>query len=260
MRIAGEEETREEPESRVERDGRVHSTQRLSRFTRGMSPLGEIERTLAAVLAAVAGMAALPAGTNVGVYLAVYWDVWAVVYLALTWVLILSSSPKQTRRWARVQRTAKVGWLLRAAMSLVLVGRAGSLLFIAIVSQMGLGAAVVLLPLADVGGLAGAPLIALNALGVAAAWAVLNTAYALYYAHMYYKDEENPGALVFPGGKEPGMLDFAYFSFTVGASFAASDVQVASRAGRGAVLGHTILSFAYNTVLIAVVINVIVDL
>jgi hypothetical protein len=40
----------------------------------------------------------------------------------------------------------------------------------------------------------------------------------------------------------------------------ASDVKVTSRAGRRVVLGHAILSFAYNTVLIAVVINVITDL
>jgi uncharacterized membrane protein len=96
---------------------------------------------------------------------------------------------------------------------------------------------------------------------VVAAWAVLNTAYALYYAHMYYGDEEqHPGGLEFPGDKEPGQLDFAYFSFTVGTSFAASDVKVTSRASRRVVLGHTILSFLYNTVLIAVVINVITDL
>jgi uncharacterized membrane protein len=108
--------------------------------------------------------------------------------------------------------------------------------------------------------MASAPLIALNALGVVAAWAVLNTAYALYYAYIYYGDDEGSGGLEFPGDGEPGKLDFAYFSFAVGTSFAASDVKVTSRRSRGVVLGHAILSFAYNTVLIAVVINVITDL
>jgi uncharacterized membrane protein len=147
------------------------------------------------------------------------------------------------------------------AMALFLVGRTVGLLFIVLVSQLGLGAAVVLLlPQVRDGSLASASLIVLNALGVVAAWAVLNTAYVLYYAYMYYGDEENSGGLEFPGDKEPGMLDFAYFSFTVGTSFAASDVLVTSRTCRRVVLGHTILSFAYNTVLIAVVINVITDL
>ena len=241
--------------------GRALPARRLSRFARRMSPLSEVGRTLTAVLTASASMFALPAGTGVEVYVSVYWDVWALTYLTLTWFLILRSSPRQTRRWARVQRKAKGGWLPSMAMALFQVGRTGGLHFIVIVSQVGLGAAVVLLlPQVRDGGLASASLIALNALGVVAAWAVLNTAYTLYYAYVYYWDEEHPGGLGFPGGKEPGMLDFAYFSFTVGTSFAASDVKVVGRAGRGVVLGHSILSFAYSTVLVAVVINVITDL
>lgn len=225
-----------------------------------MSPLGEIGRTLAAVLMASASAFSLPAGTGVEVYVAVYWNVWAVTYLVLTWFLILRSSPRQTRRWACVQRKMKGGWLPGLAMALFQVGRTGGLLFITIVSQVGLASAVVLLPQVRDGSLASAPLIILNALGVVAAWAVLNTAYALYYAYAYYWDEERPRGLQFPGDKEPGMIDFAYFSFAIGTSFATSDVRVASRDSRRAVLGHTLLSFAYNTVLIAFVINVITDL
>jgi uncharacterized membrane protein len=226
-----------------------------------MSPLGEIGRTLTAVLTASASAFLLPAGTGVEVYVAVYWNVWAVTYLVLTWFLIFRSSPRQTRRWARVQRETKGGWLPGLAMALFQVGRTGGLLFIALVSQVGLASAVVLLPQVRDGSLASAPLIILNALAVVAAWAVLNTAYALYYAYAYYDgDEERPGGLQFPGGKEPGMIDFAYFSFAIGTSFATSDVRVISRNGRRAVLGHTLLSFAYNTVLIAVVISAITDL
>jgi uncharacterized membrane protein len=77
---------------------------------------------------------------------------------------------------------------------------------------------------------------------------------------MYYRDEERPGGLEFPSDKEPGKLDFAYFAFTIGTSFAASDVKVTSRTSRRVVIGHAILSFAYSTVLMAVVINVITDL
>jgi uncharacterized membrane protein len=241
----------------------MRSTEETDRaaWARRMSPLGEVGRTLTAVLTASASMLALPAGTGVEVYWPVYWAVWALTYLTLTWFLILRSSPRQTRRWARVQRGAKGGWLPSMAMALFQVGRTGGLHFIVIVSQVGLVSAVVLLlPQVRDGSLSSTSLIALNALGVVAAWAVLNTAYALYYAYTYYGDEEDPGGLEFPGDKEPGMLDFAYFSFTVGTSFAASDVKVTSRASRRVVLGHTILSFVYNTVLIAVVINVITDL
>jgi uncharacterized membrane protein len=240
----------------------LRPAQRLSRLARRMSPLSEIGRTLMAGLTVGAVAFALPAGTGVEVFVPVYWDVWALTYLALTWFLIFRSSPRQTRQWARVQRRAKRGGFLSiASMMLFLVGRTGGLLFIVLVSQMGLVAAVALLPpVRDAGSSAGVLPIALNALGVAAAWAVLNTAYALYYAYTYYGNEERPGGLEFPGDKEPGMLDFAYFSFTVGTSFAASDVKVTNKTSRRVVLGHTILSFAYNAVLIAVVINVITDL
>ena len=236
--------------------------QELSLFARRMSLLGEIGRTLTAVLMASASAFALPTGTGMEVYVPVYWNVWAVTYLALTWFLIFRSSPRQTRQWARVQRGANLEGLLRAAaMVLFMVGRTGSLLFIVLVSQMGLVAAVALLPQVRDAGSSGDVLpITMNALGVVAAWAVLNTAFALYYAYMYYRDEEGPGGLEFPSNKEPGKLDFAYFAFTIGTSFAASDVKVTSRTSRRVVLGHTILSFVYNTILIAVVINVITDL
>ena len=101
--------------------------------------------------------------------------------------------------------------------------------------------------------------IALNAMGGVAAWAVLNTAYALYYAHTYHGNDENSACLKFPGGKKPGTLDFAYFSFAVGTSFAASDVKAIGMVSHRVVPGHTIRSFAYSTVLIAVVVNVKTD-
>jgi len=62
------------------------------------------------------------------------------------------------------------GWLSGMAMGLFLVGRTGGLLFIVIVSQFGLGAAVgLLLPQVRNGSLASASLVALNALSVVAA-------------------------------------------------------------------------------------------
>jgi hypothetical protein len=88
------EERREVPNRRTERSGRPPPARRLN-------PLGEVGRTLTAGLAASASVSMLPAGTGVGVYLAVPWNAWALTYLALTWVLMLRSSPRQTRQWAR---------------------------------------------------------------------------------------------------------------------------------------------------------------
>jgi len=93
------------------------------------------------------------------------------------------------------------------------------------------------------------------ALGVISAWGVLHTSYALHYAYQYYRSEESAGGLAFPNGQDPDQLDFAYFAFTIGTSFAVSDVNVTDRSIRRAVLGHQILSFFYNTSILALVIN-----
>jgi uncharacterized membrane protein len=53
-------------------------------------------------------------------------------------------------------------------------------------------------------------------------------------------------------------MDFAYFAFTIGTSFAVSDVDVTSRAIRRAVLGHQILSFFFNTSILALAINLVI--
>jgi len=96
-------------------------------------------------------------------------------------------------------------------------------------------------------------------LGVVAAWGVLHTSYALYYASRYYRSEEFSGGLSFPGEQNPRQLDFAYFAFTIGTSFAVSDVEVTDSTMRRSVLGHQILSFFYNTAILALAINLVVS-
>jgi len=61
--------------------------------------------------------------------------------------------------------------------------------------------------------------------------------------------------VTFPSDQSPNQLDFAYFAFTIATSFAVSDVDVTDRTIRRAVLGHQILSFFYNTSILALVIN-----
>ena len=47
-----------------------------------------------------------------------------------------------------------------------------------------------------------------------------------------------------------------YFSFTIGAASQTSDVAIVSRVMRRLVLAHTVLSFLFNTTILALVINV----
>lgn len=232
--------------------------------------MNEIGRTLAAVLvASIIIYGLLPSETSFDITSTMYWDVWAATYLGLTWFLILRSSQEQTRRWARAHRTVPRrsrlsllrSGLLRALQVLFLVGRTSSLLFIIVISLAGLLSALSLLPdMRDVETVEGKLAFVLNTLGVVAAWAVIHTSYGLYYASRYYRSEESPGGLEFPGEENPRQLDFAYFAFTIGTSFAVSDVEVTDSTMRQSVLGHQILSFFYSTIILGLVINLIISL
>ena len=101
-------------------------------------------------------------------------------------------------------------------------------------------------------------LVALCLIAVLLAWALTHTAFALRYAHLYYRDDhEGEGGLDFPGGAKPADFDFAYFSYTVGMCFQVSDVTVSSPQIRRTVLAHALLSFAYNTVIVALALNLL---
>jgi hypothetical protein len=195
-----------------------------------------------------------------------FWDAWALLYFGLTWLLIIRSSAQQTRRWALDQRTPPRphisvlrSVILRVLRAVFLVSRTSSLLFIVLVTLVGLALAISLVPdVRDLETVRGVSLAIMSAFGVISAWGVLQTSYALHYAYLYYRSEESAGGLAFPGEQSPDQLDFAYFAFTIGTSFAVSDVDVTDRAIRRAVLGHQVLSFFFNTSILALAINLVI--
>jgi uncharacterized membrane protein len=96
-------------------------------------------------------------------------------------------------------------------------------------------------------------------------WLLLHTTFAIRYAHLYHdhnklKTGSNIGGLDFPTKEEPDYLDFAYFSFVIGMTFQVSDVQVNSRVIRRFVLLHSLISFVFNTIIVALTINTIAGL
>jgi uncharacterized membrane protein len=108
-------------------------------------------------------------------------------------------------------------------------------------------------------GLEGRLLLILCVGTVVVSWCLTHTAFTLRYAHLYYRaGREEEGGLAFPGKAAPDDLDFAYFAFTIGMCFQVSDVTVTTRTVRRTALAHALLSFAYNTVVLALVVNLIV--
>jgi uncharacterized membrane protein len=95
-------------------------------------------------------------------------------------------------------------------------------------------------------------------------WSTVHTIAAFHYAHLYYategEDVGDAGGLDFPSTEEPGAWDFLYFSFVIGMTAQVSDVTVHAAGLRRLVLAHSIVSFFYNTVLLALAVNVAVTL
>jgi len=94
--------------------------------------------------------------------------------------------------------------------------------------------------------------------GMVISWVMIHSVFTFHYAHMYYNDDKNAArGLNFPEDDTPDYLDFTYFSFVIGCTFQVSDVEITSKNIRRLVLLHGLLSFALNTFVVALTINLI---
>lgn len=103
--------------------------------------------------------------------------------------------------------------------------------------------------------------LAVSLLTIPLGWTTLHTIMAFHYAHLFYSPRpsgRDAGGLIFPGTEEPGAWDFLYYSFVVGMTAQVSDVQVAGEGMRRATLAHGIVSFFFNTVIVALAVNIAV--
>jgi uncharacterized membrane protein len=89
------------------------------------------------------------------------------------------------------------------------------------------------------------------------AWLLLHAGYARFYAGLCQEAGDSRGPLHFPGTQRPGPVDYLYFSFTIGTSFAVSDVSVLGPGMRWHVMVHTVLSFFYNAILLALAVGIL---
>jgi uncharacterized membrane protein len=101
-------------------------------------------------------------------------------------------------------------------------------------------------------------------------WLMTHTMFALRYAHEYYDavSADTPhakpsptggsfaGGLDFPGDTPPDYWDFFYFALVLGMTFQVSDVQITSRHLRRLATAHGLLGFLFNTVILALSVNI----
>lgn len=166
----------------------------------------------------------------------VSWGAVALFYLVVGGVLArrlrLADPAVRPPREARSIGARRLGFLLTVAASLTGLGAALNVLDTPTEHEYG--------PTVRV----------LGVIVIVCAWILLHVGYARFYSHWTQWR--------FPACAQPGIIEFLYFSFTVGVSFAASDVEVHSTALRWHVLVHSVISFFYNAIVLAVAISIII--
>lgn len=101
--------------------------------------------------------------------------------------------------------------------------------------------------------------IGLVALTLFVSWLMTHTVFAYRYAHEYYECDDKGkivGGLAFPEDQVPDYWDFVYFSIVLGMTFQVSDVQITSRKLRRLATVHGLLGFLFNTVILALSVNI----
>lgn len=105
--------------------------------------------------------------------------------------------------------------------------------------------------------------VSLAALTIFVSWSVTQVAFALHYAHEFYRPEtsgEAVGGLAFPSESAPDFWDFFYFSTSIGATSQTSDVSIKTKSLRRIATAHAIVSFFFNTTVLALTINLAASL
>ena len=171
------------------------------------------------------------------------WDLAALVYVSWIWLVIWRLDAPGTARHAEREDPT------RAASDLILLIAAG-------VSLVAVG--FVLVHASSAHGLAKAIIIGFGIASVILSWAVVHTVYALRYARLYYTGAD--GGVDFHESARPAYSDFAYLSFTVGMTFQVSDTEVNSKDFRATILRHSLLSYLFGTVIVALTINIVAGL
>ena len=181
------------------------------------------------------------------------WSSFAFTGLVLFWITILTANVNEVKDIAKRQDSSR---------TIVFI-------FVLFASFISLFAVIILLKILPDNKVAGYWYhIVFSIVSVVLSWTLIHTVFTFRYAHLYYtchKDEkgiqkETLGGLQFPGEREPDYKDFTYFSFVIGMTFQVSDVTISSRTIRHLTLFHAIISFVFNTVILALSVGIIAGL
>jgi len=189
-----------------------------------------------------------PTGLRLPLRFLIGWDTGISIYLVLAFIMMARSTQRTIRRRAIQQREGR--WTVLAVMTLA-----------ACASLFAIGQIL--------GGLKDMPAaqielhLSLAGYTIVSSWIFVNTIFAQIYAHEYFGPGRRPDApapLDFPGEPTPDYWDFLYFSMVIGMTCQVSDVPVQTRIIRRVVLVHGVISFFFNTVILALSVNIAASL
>lgn len=175
------------------------------------------------------------------------WNVSAVIFIAATWRRMLRASVATIRK-----RAADLDFSDSLLMFLSIAA--------ALASIAGIGLELRQVKDAEPGVALTRALVAVVTILIS--WVFLHTLFTVHYAHRFYGvDDDGDGlkgdGLKFPEGvEEPVYWDFLYYSFTIGVASQTADVATSTTVMRKLTLLHSVLSFLFNTTILALAINV----
>ena len=195
-------------------------------------------RTFIAITIGIVSFFLLPTSLRLVTQLLISWDIFVALYLVLVYTMMVRTGLAHIKRNAELQDEGRFLILLVTA-----TGAFASLA--AIVFELG----------ASKGNVAG---LGFATATIVLSWATVHTVFALHYAHEFYRGKK-PGGLQFPSGDEridADYWDFVYFSFVIGMTAQVSDVGITDKTIRRTATVHGIISFVYNTALVALMVNI----
>jgi uncharacterized membrane protein len=203
-----------------------------------------------AVVSGIAAAALYPAAGAV-VRSLIGWNAGVWLYLAMIAVTMVRADHAHLRRAALAHAEGAL------TVSVVIIAAAVAS-FIAIVVELAAAKAS-----HATGSPHAIPQVALTLVTVTGSWLLLPVLFMLNYATLYYRDNRGTG-LHFPPDADdeprPTYADFAYFSFTIAVALQTADVSITTTRMRQLVLAQSVLSFIFNTAILAFLVNIAASL
>jgi uncharacterized membrane protein len=221
--------------------GKKNEDPSLARFKKMSKPVRVVyarPRTFISIAVGIVAFFLLPNSLRLVTRLLIGWDIFVALYLVLVCTLVFRSGLAHIRRNAVLQDDGRFLILLVTAL--------GAFASIAAII-FGLDAQH-----------RSSPELALATVTIALSWAAVHTTFALHYAHEFYRGAK-PGGLQFPSGdqhEDADYWDFVYFSFVIGMTAQVSDVGITDKTIRRTATAHGIISFVFNTALVALMVNI----